>query len=301
MDRARLTRYAWLSIFTAVATIGLKTGAYFITGSISLLSDAVESLVNVIGAVMALSMLIVAARPPDEDHLYGHSKAEYLASWVEGGLILVAGLGISATAVSRLIWPRELSRPLQGLVASSLALCLNLITARILINAGKRHNSIALEADGKHLMSDVWSSVAVIAGVAAVAATGWNRLDAIVAIAVSSQILRYAYQILHASITGLMDTTLPVAQQEALHSVLDRYRQFGMQFHSIKTRRSAACSFIDLHVLVPGQWTVHDGHHLLEQIESDIRQVISDATVHTHIEPIEDPISFHPDGPSQSS
>lgn len=301
MDRARLTRYAWLSIFTAVATIGLKTAAYLITGSISLLSDAVESLVNVIGAVMALSMLIVAARPPDEDHLYGHSKAEYLASWVEGGLILVAGLGISATAVSRLIWPKELSRPIQGLVATSLALGLNLITARILINAGKRHNSIALEADGKHLMTDVWSSVAVIVGVAAVAATGWNRLDPVVAIIVSTQILRDAYQILHASIAGLMDTALPLAQQEALHSVLDRYRQLGMQFHSIKTRRSAANSFVDLHVLVPGHWTVHDGHHLLEQIESDIRQVISDATVHTHIEPIEDPISFHPDSPSQSS
>jgi len=276
----------------------LKGTAFLLTGSVGLLSDAAESIVNIAGAIMALAMLTIAARPPDKDHLYGHTKAEYLASVTEGGLILAAAVAVAGTAIARLIWPRPIERTAVGLAVTSAALCLNLITARILIAAGKSYNSIALEADGKHLMTDVWTSVAVIAGVAAVGLTGWVWLDPLIAILMAVQILRTAYGLLHDSIAGLMDTALPPDQQRALQSVLDRYTMMGMRFHRIRTRRSAASSFIDLHVLVPGAWSVHDGHHVMEQIESDIRQAVTDATVHTHIEPIEDPISFHEDTPT---
>jgi cation diffusion facilitator family transporter len=283
--------------------MGLKALAFLLTGSTGLLSDAAESLVNIAGAVMAFAMLTIAARPPDQDHLYGHTKAEYFASAVEGGLILATALGVGGAAIMRIIWPRPIERTGIGLSVTALAMLINLITARILIAAGKRYDSIALEADGRHLMTDIWTSVAVILGVGAVALTGLVRLDGLVALAMAIHILWTGWRSIQESIAGLMDSALPANKQQALQSVLEHYRQMGMHFHRIRTRRSAASSFIDLHVLVPGSWSVHDGHHILEQIESDIKQVIADATVHTHIEPIEDPISFHgdPEGGDPSS
>jgi cation diffusion facilitator family transporter len=300
MRRSQLTRYAWLSIGAAIVTIVLKGVAYGLTGSVGLLSDAVESLVNLAGAAMALAMLTVAARPADEDHLYGHSKAEYFASGVEGVLILLAALAISATAVCRLITPRPLEQTVAGLAVTTVASVVNLVVARILLSAGRTHNSITLEADGKHLMTDVWTSVAVIAGVAGVAVTGWLRLDPLIAIVVSINILWTAYHLIHRSASGLMDSALPPDEQKILQAILEGYRKQGVQFHEVRTRTAAALRFIELHVLVPGAWTVHDSHHLVEQIEADIRRSIPEVTVSTHLEPIEDPISFH-DGSQSAS
>jgi len=296
MNRSSLTRYTWLSIGAAVATIGLKGLAYALTGSVGLLSDAVESLVNLAGAIMALAMLTVAARPADEDHRYGHGKAEYFASGVEGVLILLAAIAICVTSIGRLITPRTLEQTGWGLAVTAAASGINLATARILLSAGKRYNSITLEADGRHLMTDVWTSAAVIVAVAAVALTGWLRLDPLIAIAVSINILWTAFRLIQRSVSGLMDSALPPDEQQALQAILDAYGRQGVQFHEVRTRRAAAHRFVELHALVPGAWTVHDGHHLVERIEADIRQVLSEVTISTHLEPIEDPISFHDGG-----
>jgi cation diffusion facilitator family transporter len=293
MNRSALTRYAYLSMGAAVATIGLKGLAYWLTGSVGLLSDAVESLVNLAGAAIALAMLTVAARPADQEHRYGHSKAEYFASGAEAILIILAAVAISATAVGRLVSPKPLEQTGAGLVVTVVASVINFVVARVLLSAGRRYNSITLEADGRHLMTDVWTSVAVIVGVAGVAVTGWLRLDPLIAIAVSINILWTAFQLIQKSVSGLMDTALPANEQQALERILDTYRKQGVQFHEVRTRTAAALRFVELHVLVPGAWTVHDSHHLVEQIEADIRQAISEVTVSTHLEPIEDPISFH--------
>ncbi|HEX2698282.1 MAG TPA: cation diffusion facilitator family transporter, partial [Anaerolineales bacterium] len=257
-NRASLTRFAWLSIGAAIFTIGLKSSAYFLTGSVGLLSDAVESIVNLVGAVMALGMLAVAARPPDESHMYGHGKAEYFSSSVEGLLILVAAGGIFATAVQRLLHPRPLEELGVGLAISVTASAVNFAVSRILMSAGKRHNSITLEADGQHLMTDVLTSAGIIAGIAVVAVTGWNILDPIVASVVGLNIIWTGFQLIGRSVAGLMDASLPPREQMLIEEVLEKYRQKGVGFHALRTRQAAARRFISVHVLVPGKWTVHD-------------------------------------------
>ena len=291
MNRSSLTRYAWLSIAAAFATIGLKSFAYFLTGSIGLLSDAVESLVNLLGATIALSMLIIAAHPPDEKHQYGHSKAEYFASGAEGILILIAAVCISVTAVGRIISPRPLEQAGAGLIVTTIASLINLGVARILLYVGKKSNSITLEADGRHLMTDVWTSVAVIGGVGAVALTGWGVLDPVVALAVAVNIVWTGYRLIQRSISGLMDTSLPNEEHQIISRILDGYRKQGIQFHSLRTRQAAGRRFISIHVLVPGKWTTHRGHHLVDKIEIDICNALPGATVFTHLEPVDDPLS----------
>ena len=291
MNRSSLTRYAWLSIAAAFATIGLKSFAYFLTGSIGLLSDAVESLVNLLGAIIALSMLIIAAHPPDEKHQYGHSKAEYFASGAEGILILIAAVCISVTAVGRIISPRPLEQAGAGLIVTTIASLINLGVARILLYVGKKSNSITLEADGRHLMTDVWTSVAVIGGVGAVALTGWGVLDPVVALAVAVNIVWTGYRLIQRSISGLMDTALPNEEHQIILKILDGYKQQGIQFHSLRTRQAAGRRFISIHVLVPGKWTTHRGHHLVDKIEIDICNALPGATVFTHLEPVDDPLS----------
>jgi cation diffusion facilitator family transporter len=292
MDRSSLTKYAWLSIAAAVVTIGLKGLAYLLTGSVGLLSDAVESLVNLAAALMALAMLIVAARPADEEHQYGHSKAEYFASGVEGVLILLAAVGIGVAAVLRIIHPRPLTQPGVGLAVAVVASAVNFVVARILLSVGKRSNSITLEADAHHLMTDVWTSVAVIGGVGAVALTDWELLDPIVALAVAANIVRTGYHLMRRSVAGLMDAALPPDENAKLLKVLNKYKEQGIQFHALRTRQAAGRRFISLHVLVPGRWTTHRGHHLVENIETDIHKVLSGVTVFTHLEPVDDPLSF---------
>jgi len=291
MNRPSLTRYAWLSIAAAVATIALKGIAYWLTGSIGLLSDAVESVVNLIGASIALTMLTIAARPPDEDHLYGHSKAEYFASGAEGTLILIAAISIGVAAINRLINPRLLEQTGAGLAVSALASLINFGVARVLLRAGKENNSISLEADARHLMTDVWTSIGVIGGVATVALTDWHPLDPLVAFAVAGNIVWSGFRLVQRSVLGLMDSALPPKEREALLMVLAKYEKQGIQHHALRTRQAAARRFVSVHVLVPGTWTVQQGHQLLEQLEADIRNVLSDVTVSTHIEPVEDPAS----------
>jgi cation diffusion facilitator family transporter len=291
-DRKFLTRFAWVSIGAAVLTIGLKTVAYFLTGSVGLLSDALESLVNLMGGIMALAMLTVAARPADEDHLYGHSKAEYFSSGVEGTLILIAAISIIVTAAPRLLAPQPLEQVGLGLGVSAAASVVNLIAALILLRAGKKHNSITLEANAHHLLTDVWTSVGVLAGVGLVALTGWERLDPIVAFIVAANITWSGFRIVRTSVLGLMDTAIPIEEQAIIINVLESYHKRNIQYHALRTRQSGSRIFASVHILVPDAWTVLQGHHLLEKIEADIRRALPGIIVFTHLEPLNDPASW---------
>lgn len=292
MNRSSLTRFAWLSIAAALVTLALKTGAYVVTGSVGLLSDAVESVVNLLGGIMALAMLTVAARPADEDHAYGHGKAEYFSSGLEGGLILVAAFSIAVAAVLRLITPRPLEALGLGLVISMAASLVNLVVALLLLRTGRRHNSITLEANAHHLLTDVWTSVGVLIGVGMVVLTGRQQIDPIVALLVAANIAWTGVKIMRRSIGGLMDTALSVEDVAVVRRVLEGYERTGVQFHALRTRQAGARKFVSVHVLVPGEWTVHRGHELLERIEDDIRQNVSDAVVFTHLESLDDPASW---------
>lgn len=292
-ERRRLTRYAWLSIATALVTIGLKGGAYLLTGSVGLLSDAMESGVNLAAAIIALIALTIAARPPDEEHAYGHSKAEYFSSGIEGGMIIVAALMIMASATERLLYPQPLQRLETGLVISLFAAGLNLATAIVLGRAGKDYDSATLEADAKHLMADVWTTVGVLLAVGAVAVTGWDMLDPIIAIAVALHIIRSGILMMRSSAYGLMDTALPDAEQEKIVAILEAHGHNGVQYHALRTRQSGAQRFVSVHIQVPGAWSVQRGHTLLEEIEADIRDTFPRVSVFTHLEPVEDPVSWH--------
>src|ERR1051325_3240300 len=252
-----------------------------------------ESLVNLAGAIMALAMLIIAARPADESHVYGHSKAEYFASVTEGLLILGAAIGIMSAAVNRLFHPRGLEQLGLGLAVSIAASIVNFIVSRVLLQAGKNRSSITLEADAHHLMTDVWTSAGVIGGVAVAGFTGWQTLDPLVAIAVALNIIWTGIQLVSRSVSGLMDAALPAHEQSLIQNVMEKYREKGVSFHALRTRQAAARQFISVHILVPGDWTVHDAHHVAEDFETDIREALgSVVTVFTHIEPIEDELKI---------
>jgi cation diffusion facilitator family transporter len=292
-QRASLTRFAWLSIGAALATITLKTAAYFLTGSVGLLSDAIESLVNLAGATIALLMLMIAARPADESHVYGHSKAEYFASLAEGILILGAAVWIIVTALDRLFHPQELQDLGIGLIVSAIASLINFMVARVLMYQGKKQNSITLEADAHHLMTDVWTSVGVISGVAIAGLTGWVVLDPLLAILVALNILWTSFQLIRRSVQGLMDAALPEHERALIEEVMAEYRERNVHFHALRTRQAAARRFISVHMLVPGNWSVHDAHHMAEDFEADVRAALGGVvTVFTHLEPVEDEISM---------
>jgi cation diffusion facilitator family transporter len=288
-----LRRYAWLSIAAAVTTITLKSLAYALTGSVGLLSDAIESIVNLVGAIMALTMLTVAARPEDEDHAYGHTKAEYFSSGVEGTLILLAAASIAVASASRLWAPRPLEQIGVGLAVSVVASVVNLVVALVLLRVGRTYRSITLEADAQHLLTDVWTSAGVVVGVLAVAATGWLRLDPIVALAVAANIVRTGFGIVRRSVLGLMDTALPADELEAVKAALASHLKDGVQYHALRTRQSGARRFVSFHVLVPGGWTVHQGHELLEDVEARIRATVPNVNVFTHLESLDDPRSWY--------
>lgn len=291
MNPPSLLRYAWLSIAAALATILLKGVAWWLTGSVGLLSDALESFVNLAGACMALAMLSLAAQPADDEHRFGHGKAEYFSSAFEGGLILVAAGSIAYAAVLRLMDPQPLESLGVGLGVSVVASVINLLVARSLMSVGRQFNSITLEADARHLMTDVWTSAGVIAGVGLVWLTGWLWLDPAIAILVAANIVWTGWQLLGRSAAGLMDASLPAAQLEGIRRVLDKYRATGLQFHALRTRQAGARAFVTMHVLVPGQWTVHEGHEWLERIEADIREVVPHVHVTTHLESLDDAVS----------
>jgi len=297
-------RYALISVAAALATIALKGGAYLLTGSIGLLSDALESLVNLAAALVALLALWVAARPADAEHTYGHTKAEYFSSGFEGVLIFLAAASIMYTALRRLLHPQAIEAPGIGLAISAAATAINFGTARVLFAAGRRNDSITLEADAQHLMTDVWTSVGVIVGVGAAVLTGWHRLGAIVAIAVALNVLRTGGKLLWRSMLGLLDTALPDDMVGTIRAILDAHSAEGVRYHALRTRQAGARRFIAFHILVPGGWTVQRGHDLLEAIEEQIRAAVPNSTIDTHLEPIEDPVSWEDtrlERPSQGS
>jgi cation diffusion facilitator family transporter len=287
-----LVRYAWLSIFAALLTMGIKLAAYFLTNSVGLLSDALESLVNLSAAVLAGFMLHWASLPPDEDHVFGHEKAEYLSSGVEGALILVAAVGILSSAGSRLLHPEPVNQLGIGLALSALASAVNAGVAFILARAGKKHRSVALVADSHHLMSDVYTSGAVVVGVGLVGLTGQSLLDPLVACAAGVWIGYTGLKILWDAASGLLDRSLDPELLIQVQLILDHYRAQGLDFHALRTRQAGRANFLQVHVLVPGAWTVQKGHLLLEELEGRLRKLLPGVRLHTHLEPIEDPASF---------
>lgn len=293
-ERARLKRYAWLSIAAALATIALKTLAYGLTGSVGLLSDALESLVNLGAALMALWVLAVAARPADDSHPYGHSKAEYFSSGVEGGLILIAALAIAYAAVERWLHPQPIEQIGWGLVLSVAASVINGLVARVLLKVGQTQDSPTLVADAHHLLTDVWTSIGVVLAVALVALTGWQWLDPLIALTVAVNILWVGGRLFANAVAGLMDAALPEEERQQVLDILEDYRRRwpAMSFHALRTRRAASRRFISVHVLVPGNWTVKQAHDLAHALEEDIEASLAGANVITHIEPVEDPISY---------
>ena len=296
MVPASLKRYAWLSVAAALATIALKGVAWWMTDSVGLLSDALESFVNLAGALMALAMLTLAALPADDDHAHGHGKAEYFSSAFEGFLILVAAAAIGYAALHRLVHPLPLEAIGAGIAVSVLASIINLATARILLDVGRRFNSITLEADAHHLMTDVWTTAGVIAGVMLVWLTGWSWLDPLVALLVAANIIWTGWKLLRRSVAGLMDVSLPPKDLREFEAVLEAYRRQGLEFHALRTRQAGARAFATLHILVPGGWTVQQAHDWSERIEADLRNAVPHVHVTTHLEPNEDPLSHADQG-----
>ncbi|MEI6176171.1 MAG: cation diffusion facilitator family transporter [Verrucomicrobiota bacterium] len=289
MNRSSLTRFAWISIAAAIITISLKWVAYKLTGSVGLYSDTLESLVNLVGGIMALAMLTIAARPADEDHAHGHSKAEYFSSGVEGSLILIAAISIAYTAVQRLFHPQELEQVGVGLAVSVVASLVNLGVGLLLLRVGKKNHSITLEANAHHLLTDVWTSVGVVVGVGAVVLTGWLWLDAVVALLVAANIVWTGTRLVWRSISGLMDIALPPEEIAIIRAVLDSYEKEEVRFTFLLTRQAASRKFVSVNVLVPGDWTVQHGHDLVERIEQDILTALPNSSILTHLEPLADP------------
>lgn len=304
-----LTGYGWLSITAAMSTIALKSYAYLLTGSVGLLSDALESVINLVAAIIMLVVLYIAAKPPDEGHPYGHEKIEYFSSGAEGVMILLAAVSISITAWERLWHPQLLQQLDLGIAISVLASMINLVVAIILKRAGKRHNSITLESDGKHLMTDVWTTVGVLVGIGIIfvansfeeslamarslGLNGWEILDPIIAIFVAFNILWAGLQLIQRTIYGLMDGALESVEQAKITEILSQFVSLnGIAYHALRTRYAGARCFMSVHILVPGTWTVQQGHDLVELIEQRITAVFDNIDIDTHLEPIEDPVSW---------
>ncbi len=285
-ERTFLTRLMWLSIAAALTTITMKTVAWRLTGSVGLFSDAVESLVNLLAAIVGLIMIRWATRPPDAEHVFGHEKAEYFAAGAEGMFILGAAISIMYVAVERLLHPSGLESVGPGLAVSVGASLVNLGVATALVRSGRRHRSITVEADGRHLMTDVITSGGVVIGVLAVAISGWHPLDPIVAIAVALNIVITGVRLIRRSGAGLMDRALPAEELALIETALAPYRRDGIEFRALMTRRSGRRSFISLAVLAPPDWTIYRGHELLEKIEHSVVAVLPGAIVITHLEPL---------------
>lgn len=259
----QVSTYLKLSVAAAVATIGLKTAAWWLTGSVGLLSDALESLVNLAGAVFALAMVTIAARPPDDDHPYGHHKAEYFSSGFEGVLIIVAALGIAWAAVDRWRHPQPLEALNLGLALSVLSSALNGVLAWGMLKTARQHHSVALEADARHLVTDVWTSAGVVAGLIGVGLTSWLWLDPLLALLVAGNILREGVSLMRQSTAGLMDTALETEHQQAIDQVLAGFANpASVRFDHVTTRRAGARRFVDLHMHMPPGWTLR---HAAEQ------------------------------------
>jgi cation diffusion facilitator family transporter len=280
-------RWALLSLAAAGATIGLKLLAWRLTGSVAVFSDALESLVNLAAALVLLGALWFGAFPPDETHSYGHEKIEYFASGFEGALILVAAGGVLATAVPRLLVPAPLEQVGPGLAAALLAAGVNLVAARLLLAEAKRTRSLALETDGRHLLADVYTTLGVAAGLGLTAATGIQRLDPLIALAVGLLILRTGADLLRRSFHGLMDRALEPAELAAIRDAITGQLAAGMTFHELRTRRVGPRRLADVHLLVPGESTVRAGHALATGVEQAVRAALPGTEITVHVEPLE--------------
>lgn len=294
MQIRSLKKFIYLSIAAAIATIALKSFAWYLTDSVGLLSDALESCVNLVAAIIALVMITIAEKPADEEHAFGHGKAEYFSSAIEGGMIILAAFSIIWAAIPRVIHPQPLENVGIGLLIAIGASAINLVVALNLLKNGQKNNSITLEADGKHLMTDVYTSAGVLVGIGLVKISGWLILDGIVAIGVALNILWAGYQLIRRSAMGLLDAGIPEADHIKLVKTLESLKLQNIEYHSLLTRQAGQRKFIELHVLVPGRWTVQEGHDLAEKIEKEIRDLFDGpVTVFTHLEPKEDPISMN--------
>lgn len=287
-----LKKFALLSIGAALITIALKSGAYLLTGSVGLLSDAIESLVNLAAAVMALLLITVAERPPDVEHAFGHTKAEYFSSGIEGALIIVAAAAIGWSAYQRLLEPLPLENVGIGLIIAVVASAINLAVAITLLRAGRRYRSITLEADAKHLRTDVYTSAGVILAVGLVALTGWLILDPIIGLMVALNIVWSGVQLLRRSAAGLMDTALSPSEVRQIDETLRPFREQGIEFHALRTRQAGTRRFMSVHVLMPGDWTIQHGHKVADSIEEAITLALPGMVASTHMEPVEDPSSM---------
>jgi cation diffusion facilitator family transporter len=294
--RPNLERFAWLSIAAAILTIGLKAGAWKLTGSVGLLSDAAESVVNLVAAIVALFMLRLAAKPADQDHHFGHTKAEFFSAAVEGGMIFVAAIAIIVSSVDRFLHPQPLQNVGIGLLISVVASGINGGVAVVLMRAGRQYKSMTLKADSKHLMTDVWTSAGVVVGVLLVQLTGWQRLDPIIAFAVGVNIIVAGFRLVAESTSGLLDRTLPDEENAEIVAVLLTHTTGDVTFHGLRTRSAGRHGFATFDVLVPGSWSVRRAHDLVEDIEADLREVAPDLDVRSHLEPREDPRAYgdHP-------
>ena len=288
--------YTLLSVAAAVATIALKTAAWRLTGSVGLLSDALESVVNLVAALAAFWALTLAAKPADRTHHYGHFKAEYFSSGLESVLIVVAALAIIHAAIDRLQHPAPLEQIGIGLALSLVATALNGLVAWVLLRAARRFHSITLRADGHHLLTDVWTSHGVVVGVALVKITGLTMLDSLIAIAVALNIVVTGWKLLHETASGLLDRALPDEEHAQLEALLASHENEQIRFHALRTRVAGSRRFVAFHVLVPGAWSVQAGHDLCEQLERDIAAALPRTHVLTHLEPIEDPKSWDDQG-----
>ena len=284
--------YAWVSIGAAIATIALKVAAWRLTGSVGLLSDAAESVVNLVAAIIAVWALTLAARPPDERHAYGYTKAEYFSSGVEGFLIIAAACGICVAAWGRWRHPQPLTDAWTGVAVSIVASAINGGVAMVLLRAGKRMRSITLRADAYHLLTDVWTSAGVIVGIVLVAVTGWLRLDPLIAFAVAVNIVWTGWKLVRDTGTGLLDAGLPGEERKLVTDSLAPFQEQGVTFHALRTRVAGTRRFVSMHVLVPGDWTIQRGHDLCETIEAAVRKALPQTNVFTHLEPREDPVSW---------
>ena len=292
MSERRLSRFAWLAIIAAFATLALKLAAYLLTGSIGLLSDGVESFVNIAAALLALVVLTVAAKPADRRYEHGYEKAEYFSSGLEGGLIALAAVGIFVAAIQRMLHLKAVERIDMGMLLTLGATLINWLVARVLIRAAREHDSITLEAAARHLMTDIWTSFAVLIGIFSVKLTNWYILDPLIALGVAMRIVSSGMHLVRRSIAGLMDASLPDEERQSLERVLDGYKRHEMQWHALRTRKAGSRRFVTVHVLVPGSWSVQEGHDLLEKLEADLRTALPKVAITTHLEPAEDPVSF---------
>jgi cation diffusion facilitator family transporter len=289
MVEPKLRQLILLSIAAGLITLVLKGAAYVLTGSVGLLSDAAESVVNLLAAATAFLSLVYAARPVDETHAYGHEKIEYFSSGLEGVLIGMASFGIAWVAIRRILLPEPLESLGPGLAITLVATVINGGVAFLLLRAGREHSSIVLEADGYHLMADVWTSVSILAGLSLVALTGVQMLDPIVALVMAVYILRTAVMLIHRSFNGLMDHALPESEQEAVRAAIAGQLSPGMDFHALRTRQAGTRRFADFHLLVPGSMTVHEAHNRIGLVENAIRAALPGLEVTIHVEPIEEP------------